>query len=351
MNKLKNIGSQNKTLSSQAKNIAGAAIEKTRELAQGIKETGNKITNAAKEGIGAVQKKVTNVSGSEQIKGPITKWTAMTEEFLTANSAISKFVGFFLCLLLFVIIWQIGMGFIQNLFGANYNPYIINGMVASDVLTVVSSNPNVDGSVPIYRSVDANQGIEFSWNVWFMINNPKLGLPINRIFSKGLVNQNNLSYISPTSEPEYLNVSPGLFTSTLNNNNSIQLTLVMNTFDICQNTIIEKITVQNIPIQKWICCTIRVQGKSVDIYINGLLKQRKNLLNIPRQNYYDTYIGDDSAMPGYISSLRYYGYAIGYDEIQSLFAAGPSLKIVTTTTMPASSDYLSMNWYTTPATI
>ena len=351
MNKLKNMGSQNKTLSSQAKNIAGAAIEKTKEVAQGIKDTGNKITNAAKEGVGAVQKKVSNVTGSDQIAGPITKWTAMTQEFLTANSAISKFVGFFLCLLLFIIIWQIGMGFLQGLFGANYNPYIINGMVASDVLTVVSSNPNVEGSVPIYRSVDKNQGLEFSWNVWFMVNDPKSGIVNNRIFSKGLLNQINLSYTSPTSDPEFLNVSPGLFISTNSNtNNSIKLILIMNTYDNSNNKI-EKIIIPNIPIQKWICCTIRVQGKSVDIYINGLLKQRQNLLNLPRQNYYDTYIGEESGMTGYISSLRYYGYAIGYEEVQSLFASGPSLKMITTTTMPASSDYLSMNWYTSPASI
>lgn len=353
-NKLKNIGSPNKTLSSQAKNFASAAIEKTKEVAQGIKETGNKISSAAKETAGAVQKKASNVAGSDQIKGPITKWAAMTEEFLTANSAISKFVGFFLCLLLFVILWEIGMGFIQNLFGANYNPYIINGMVASDELTVISSNPNVEGSVPIYRSVDKNQGLEFSWNVWFLMNKVgTTGIVNNRIFSKGLVGQENLSYTSPTAENEFLNVSPGLFVSNIDNNmnNSLHLTLVMNTFDNSQNSMIERIIIPNIPIQKWICCTIRVQGKSVDIYINGLLKQRKNLINLPRQNYYDTYIGEDAGMTGFISSLRYYGYAIGYDEVQSLFAAGPSLKMISTTSMPASSDYLSMNWYTGPASI
>jgi hypothetical protein len=348
-NKIKT-NSSNKTLSSQAKNVAGAAIEKTKEAVEGIKSVGNKITNAAQAGAAEVKKKVSNVSGSEQITGPITKWSAMTQEFLTANSAISKFVGFFLCLLLFIILFQIGMSFIKNMFGASYNPYIINGMVASDVLTVVSSNPNVEGSVPIYRSVDENQGLEFSWNVWFMINDAKSGITNNRIFSKGLIEQDNLNY-TPISngETEYFNVSPGLFISSMNNNNGAQLTLVMNTFDNSRNTI-EKIQIPNIPIQKWICCSIRVQGKSVDIYINGLLKQRKNLINLPRQNYYDTYIGEDAGMKGYVSSLRYYGYAINYDEIQSLFASGPSLKMITTTTMPASSDYLSMNWYMAPYT-
>ena len=130
---------------------------------------------------------------------------------------------------------------------------------------------------------------------------------------------------------------------------TLHLSLIMNTYDSSKNmpAIIEKIEIPNIPIQKWICCTIRVQGKSVDIYINGLLKKRVNLINLPKQNYYDTYIGEEAGMPGYISSLRYYGYAVDYEEIQSLFASGPSLKMISTTTMPASSDYLAMNWYTT----
>lgn len=352
MNKLKN-SSQNKTLSSQATNIAGKALEKTKEAAQSIKDIGNKITNVAKEGVGAVQKKVTNVTELEQIKGPITKWSAMTEEFLTANTAISTFVGFFLCLLLFIIIFQIGMGFIKNMFGASYNPYIINGMVASDVLTVVSSNPNITDSVPIYRSVDANQGLEFSWNVWFMMNKGNTGIANNRIFSKGLIGQENLgSYPTDStrqnSQPEFLNICPGLFITNLDGP-TLHLSLIMNTYDSSKNmpAIIEKIDIPNIPIQKWICCTIRVQGKSVDIYINGLLKKRVNLINLPKQNYYDTYIGEEAGMPGYISSLRYYGYAVDYEEIQSLFASGPSLKMISTTTMPASSDYLAMNWYTT----
>jgi hypothetical protein len=209
----------------------------------------------------------------------------------------------------------------------------------------VPSNPNVVGSVPIYRSVDANQGLEFSWNVWFMINQAGTGVSNNRIFSKGLVGQNNLSYTN--AENEFLNVSPGLFVTNLTNtdNKQVYLVLVMNTFDNSNNKI-EKIQIENIPIQKWLCCTIRVQGKSVDIYINGLLKKRVNLINLPRQNYYDTYIGEDAGMKGYVSSLRYYGYAVSYDEIQSLFASGPSLKMISTTAMPASSDYLSLNWYT-----
>jgi hypothetical protein len=97
--------------------------------------------------------------------------------------------------------------------------------------------------------------------------------------------------------------------------------------------------------QKWVCCTIRVQGTYVDVYINGVLTKRTILVNIPKQNYYDIYVGDSKGFKGYISALRYYSKAINYDEIQALFTAGPSLQMLEGDDMPRSTDFLSMNWY------
>ena len=325
-----------RTITKNASNLATKALNKTKEIGQSIQNTAAKVTNAVKSSVGDVQKKVNGISQMNSIKGPVTRWSAMTQEFMTSNSAISKFVGFILCLLLFVIIFQIGMGLLQTMFGANNSPYIINGMVPSDKELQISANPNVTDSVPIYRSIDQNQGLEYSWNVWFNVDSNLSSSTFQKIFSKGTS--------SKTSIPR-LNVSPGLF---LNRDtpSANSLHLIIGTLDTSYNTTqSEEIIINDIPIQKWVCCTIRVQGKSVDVYINGFLKQRKNLISLPKQNYYDTYIGDNGGFKGYISSLRYYGYAIGYDEIQSLFAAGPSLKMLNSSTMPASSDYFGANWY------
>ena len=334
-----NTGASNNTgrsITKNASNMATKALNKTKEIGQSIQNTAAKVTNAVKSSVGDVQKKVNGITQMNSIKGPVTRWSAMTQEFMTSNSAISKFVGFILCLLLFVIIFQIGMGLLQTMFGANNSPYIINGMVPSDKELQISANPNVADSVPIYRSIDQNQGLEYSWNVWFNVDSNLSSTTFQKIFSKGTTPKTNIPR---------LNVSPGLF---LNRDtpSSNSLHLIIGTLDTSYNTTqSEEIIINDIPIQKWVCCTIRVQGKSVDVYINGFLKQRKNLISLPKQNYYDTYIGDNGGFKGYISSLRYYGYAIGYDEIQSLFAAGPSLKMLNSSTMPASSDYFGANWY------
>lgn len=348
------------TLTNQATDFAKKTMDKGKELTNKITNVAKSTTNNIKEGVQKkvdnVQKKITNITEKPEIKEPLSKWSTMTQEFLSANTAISKFVSFILLLLLFVILFQVGVGILQYFIGPQYNPYILNGMVPSNIQTVISSNPNIKNSVPIYRSVDAPQGIEYSWNVWFLVSDANT-ITNNKgvIFSKGTsmnnsININNSSTNINTNtnavlNPTYLNVAPGLFI--VPNKNENDLVLVMNTYDsaVDSSDYYETITVANIPMQKWVCCTIRVQGTYVDVYINGVLTQRKILMNIPKQNYYDTYVGDPFGFTGYISSLRYYASAISYDEIQSLFASGPSLKMLSSSTMPISNDFLSMNWY------
>jgi len=329
----KNQNGQGKKLSNQATNIAKKAANKFTEIKDSVSTATTNMANSIKEKVANVQKKVTNVTD----KPDITKLGAMTQEFFSANTAISHFVNFMLCLLLFIIILQVGSQYIMYLFGPQHNPYIINGMVDSNIQTVITANPNLRDSVPIYRSIDQPQGVEFSWNVWFFVNDSTVIKQENAlIFSKG---QNKLNQ-------SFLGVSPGLYLSKPMNNTQ-KLTVAINTFDNSDNNIMpyETIVIPDIPMKKWVCCTIRAQGTYIDVYINGVLTQRKILRNLPQQNYGDTYIGDAGGFKGYVSSLRYYSKAISYEEIQTLFASGPSLVMLSGEAMPKSNDYLSMNWF------
>jgi hypothetical protein len=333
-----------KSLTSNVTKIANTIKTGAINATSKISNVGSAIKDTVKEKTNAVQKKVDDATTTS---GTVSKWTSMTQEFLNSNTAISKFVGFFLCLLIFIILFQFGMGIIQKLFGPSFNPYIINGMVPSDTLTQISTNPNDKKSIPVYRSINEDQGIEYSWNVWFFIDGAS-SKENSRIFSKG--SGENINYNTSYTKDlntQFVNVSPGLFLNKAPDGLSYNLNVIVNTFDSSVNELplYEKVIIENIPVQKWVCFTMRVQGKIVDIYINGTLAKRVTLISVPKQNYYDTYIGDTNGFKGYISSLRYYAYAIGYSEIQALFAGGPSLKMITTDSMPASSDYLSINWY------
>jgi hypothetical protein len=359
--KTSNLGNKLKTGLNPIKN----GLNPLKNGANPIKNSLDSVKNGAKEKMENVGKKITNVGKkitnmvptSESINP--TKLGQMSIEFLNANTAISKFVSFILYLLIFVILFQIGAGLLQRFMGPKYNPYIINGMIASDKTTIISSNPNTKKSVPIYRSLDENQGLEFTWNVWFFINSEITNnlfsgtvAPVNttygyRIFSKGPSGNVRLNTKTGDLNKDSLNICPGAYLKKYGND--IQLNIVMNTFvdNTSSSNFFESIQIDNIPTQKWVCCTIRVQQKAVDIYINGMLKNRKNLQNLPRQNYYDTYIGDLNGFKGYVASLRYYSYAINYDEVQSLFASGPSLKMISDSSFPETSDYLSLKWFFT----
>ena len=340
----KSLGNQNKKLSNQVGNIAKQAGNKFSAMKDKISSSASSISSSIKEKVANVQKKVSNIGEKPEIKEPMTKFGAMTQEFLTANTAISNFVTFMLCILLFFVIIQVGAKYIMYLFGPQYNPYLINGMINAQEQKIISANPNVSDSIPIYRSVDQTQGVEFSWNVWFIVQEvlKPIAEPNNvgAIFTKGLPITGNI----------YVGVSPGLFLKPNNVDGQLvnELVLSIGTFDGTSDNsqLKELITIPNIPMKKWICCTIRVQGTYVDVYINGVLTQRKILANLPQQNYGDTYIGDKTAsFKGYISGLRYYSYAISYEEIQSLFASGPSLIALSNQNLPPASDYLSMNWF------
>jgi hypothetical protein len=132
-------------------------------------------------------------------------------------------------------------------------------------------------------------------------------------------------------------------------NNQVQLLVAINTLiDPSLNNIgYEEMTIKDIPLNKWVHCAIRVQNVAVDVYINGIMTQRKILQTLPLQNYYDTYVGDQYSFNGYISSLNYYAYALNYDQIQNDYVKGPNMNLYGTSNKINYKDYLAMNWYYT----
>jgi hypothetical protein len=357
-------GNSNSTLSEQVTN----AFEKTKEIGgkikNGVVNIKNNVSEKVSEKVSEVKESVSSNSRFVALSGA----TSMIKGFAESNTAISRFVFIILVLLLFIVLFNFGIQLIQRYIGDNPDPFIIDGMVLSNNTKIVSSNPNVEDSVPILRSVNEDYGLEFTWNVWFYVDklNPD-PLSYQRIFSKG--NEDSITTgITPILtngvNKKIVNASPGLFltqqensgvlatsTPTTTNKTNVNLYFVVNTFKNSESNTeyAESITIHNIPVKKWVCTTMRVQNKTVDIYINGVLTQRKTFTNLPRQNYYDTIIGDSNdGFSGFVSSLRYYGRALNYEEIQSVYGKGPNLKSIDTNMNAGVMDYLSINWYLKP---
>ena len=332
------------TLTNKVKSITDTAVKSASNLGEKIGKTAGDIKQNIQNKVSTTTDKVKAASTTQQA----SKALGVVQEFMQANSAISKFVAVVLSILVFYILFNLGVYVMSQFLMPTKNAKVVDGLIPSNTQLIVSANPNVASSIPILRSVNQNQGLEFTWDVWFFIKDVKTLHGNGLIFSKGLdKSRENListSNLNSTSNP-LLGVCPGVYISP--NGNQVEMKVVMNTMiDPSLNNIgVEQMTIKDIPLNKWVHCAVRVQNLSVDVYINGVMTQRRNLQTLPNQNYYDTYVGDPNGFNGYISSLNYYAYALNYDQIQNDFAKGPNMNLQGQTNQINYKDYLAMRWY------
>lgn len=262
----------------------------------------------------------------------VTKTSFGTKEFLESNSLIAKFAFLLLVLFAFVILLRVGISVLSYFLKPNSSPHLIDGMVDATQMIVYPQDPSNNGAVTIYRSVNATDGIEFTWSTWIFINNLQTNAGIYKhIFSKGNSNLNENGMVQP-------NNAPGLYIAP----NTNSLVVIMNTF----NVINEEIVIPDIPINKWVNVIIRCQNTTLDVYINGTITRSINLVGVPKQNYGDVYVAMNGGFDGYISNLWYYDYALGTAAIQDIVTDGPNTKMIGTNGLADTMyNYLSLRWF------
>jgi hypothetical protein len=227
---------------------------------------------------------------------------------------------------------KIGISLLSKVFAPNSSPKLITGMVDATQMVIFPQDPSMNGSVTIYRSVNATDGLEFSWSVWIFISNMQTNAGIYKhVFSKGNSNLTENGMIQP-------NNGPGVYIAPNTNN----LVIVMNTY----NVINEEIIIPDIPINKWINVIIRCENTTLDVYINGTIVRSVNLVGVPKQNYGDVYVAMNGGFDGYISNLWYYNYALGTAAIQNIVNKGPNTKMVGGNGLADKMyNYLSLRWF------
>jgi hypothetical protein len=255
-----------------------------------------------------------------------------TGDFLNSNSLVVKFAFLLLVIFGFVIFLRVGISLIAYLSQPSDSPKLINGMVPGNQQIVFPQDPSNNGAVTIYRSVNANEGIEFTWSVWIFIQDLQTNQGIYKhIFSKGNSDLNENGLIQPIN-------APGLYIAP----NTNTLVVIMNTFHVIN----EEIAIPDIPMNKWVNVIIRCQNSTLDVYINGTITRSINLVGVPRQNYGDVYVAMNGGFSGYISNLWYYNYALGTAAIQDLMYKGPNTTMVGSSGINSTmNDYLSLRWF------
>lgn len=258
-----------------------------------------------------------------------------TKEFLESNSLVAKAAFLLLVLIVFIIAIRVSAQLLAWLFQYNKSPYLISGMVDGKTMQVIPQDPSLKNSVTLVRSDNQMDGIEFTYSVWILIDDLVYQQGQYRhIFHKG---NDNINYTTQPTGMNQPNNAPGLYIAP----NTNALVVVMNTFDNIQ----EKVTIDDIPLNKWVCVQIRVSNNQLDTYINGKLTKRLLMKGVPRQNYGDLYVAMNGGFSGYISDLRYFNSALGTAQIQGIVDKGPNLSMTGKNITENKPKYLSLRWF------
>ena len=259
-----------------------------------------------------------------------------SNDFLTSESIIAKLSLLLLVIITLIISIRVGISLISYYNSPSGSPHLIDGMVDGKQMKIISTNPNVKGSKPILRSVNENEGIEFTWSSWIFIDNItdyKYG-EYKHVFHKG---SKNINFEEEPAGLNFPNNAPGLYIAPFKND----LVVIMNTF----KNMNEKIVVEDVPLNKWINVIIRVEDENVDVYINGSIVKRHVLDSVPKQNYDDVYMSMNGGFSGYSSNLWYYDYGLGTTAIQEIVDNGPDLKMIGEDFLGSKPRYFSLRWF------
>ena len=254
-----------------------------------------------------------------------------SKDFLESNSLVAKFIFLILVVFIFILLLHLGTTFLTWWFSSNPSPMLVSGTVQANQTIIIPQDPSSNGAIPILRSHNENDGIEFTWCVWVYIDDLNPLGQYKHIFYKG--NDNLLS-----NGMNYPNNAPGLYIAP----NTNSFVVMMNTY----NEINEEITIPDVPLNKWVNVIIRCQNTTLDVYINGVITRSVELNGVPKQNYGNVYVGMNGGFDGFISNLQYFNYALGVTKINDIVSTGPNTTPSTTNNLyNKDSDYLSLRWY------
>lgn len=264
-----------------------------------------------------------------------------SKDFLESNTLVAKTAFLLLIIILFFILLRVCISLLSWLLAPSQNMTLISGVADATQPIVISQDPSSQASVPVIRSVNESQGMEFTWSIWVFLK-PVIASSVSQIqhvFSKGVFNAGSMG--SGNCSP-FSNNAPGLY---LKGANTILIAMDSTTVPACNKTN-TPIQIDNMPINKWFNVVIRLTNNDLDVYINGRLTERKTYTDgVPNQNYDDVYICQNGGFNGYISDLKYYNSSIGTSEINSIVSSGPNTSINMSSLKNNMPPYLSGNWY------
>ena len=286
------------------------------------------------------------------------KFLSGSKEFIESNTLIARATFIMLILVIFCILYLLISKFLIYILSPSETPYILNGMKDATQQQIIPQSLINKNSIPILRSKNEYDGVEFTYSFWIHVNNLlyKENMDFKHVFHKGSSKsgQGGNGIFGPNNSPGvYLYTGKKNLSDHLKESYPVLGMLVR--LNVYQNTehaerpfkYYEDIYIDGIPIKKWVGVIIRLTSQNtVDVYINGNLTKRHKLSNVVKQNYDNVYLNLNGGFSGFMSNLKYYNYAIGTFEIDNITSKGPNLKMAHDSNIEKSKPYyLSNQWY------
>ena len=301
--------------------------------------------------------------------------STLGNEFMSSNTIVAKFVFLILVLIVFMILFNLGLYIITWFSVPSKDPYVVKGLINGNSYKVIPQNPKESDAVTIHRSNNENKGIEFTWAVWLKRNQTKeinTHKSYQHIFTKGdgdAIEDASNSTITTTRQGRTdMGNGPGVyFFNDISGNingittgdvdkreyNKIHIfmdleTTTSDSYDKADNTsnnipTTSTIEIEDLPIGKWFHLAIRVENKVMDVYVNGTLSKRTLLESFPKQNFDDIKVCGYGGFDGNLSDLRYFDNGLNVFQIMNITQKGPNM--TSNDKKMDSYDYLSNSWY------
>jgi len=278
-----------------------------------------------------------------------------SQEFLNSNSLIARFVFVILVLILFMFLLNIGVALVTYFVSPSRNPYIIHGMMSGTETTPFVQDP-ANGKAVVYRSNNQTGGIEFTWSMWLKVDAMPNDNNYHCVFVKGTDDFTNATGASSSTKYglSKINNGPGVYlykdqTANVSDVSASELKMLYK-MDVVSpalgnQTDPKDAVVPNLPVGKWFHVAIRMQNKTLDCYVNGVIVNRVSFGDhIPKQNYDPIIYAGNGGFAGSTSNLRYYDYSLSVFEINSIVYYGPNLSAANGSSSNYF-DYLGQSWY------
>ena len=114
-----------------------------------------------------------------------------TGALMGVMTLIGRIAFILLIVILFVLFLTLGVSLITRLFTTSGSPHLIDGLKDATEMTIIHQDPSIKGSIPVIRSVNERDGLEFTWSVWIFVNSLSPEGQLKHIFHKG---NDNINY-------------------------------------------------------------------------------------------------------------------------------------------------------------